>query len=183
MRKITMEAVRAFDGGYNFKKQNTEVNDHGYFLHGNKIAEYTSLLKNDGNKNINITLAGWNTNTTRERLNGLRGVKITTKQGQAYLNGKEWDGSWATILPGGEWIQDQKDEKNDGGIDRLKTVGIVALMGDIFHKGDCKAGNDWKARMLKAGLEGRGLIMPDDWETLSEEEKQSRLDGAINELI
>jgi len=182
MRKITMEACRAFEGGYNFKSGNTRVDDHGYFLHNNKIAEYQSLFKNDGNKNINITLAGWNTNTTRERLNGLRGVHVTTKQGQAYLNGKEWDGEWVTILSGGEWIQDQEEKRSDE-MDRLKMIGLVAFMGDIFHKGDQKAGNDWKARMLKAGLEGRGLIMPADWDSLSEEDKQSRLDGAINELI
>lgn len=97
MRKITMQACDTFENGYNFKMANTEVNDHGYFLHGNKIAEHESLFKNDGNKNINITLAGWNTNTTRERLNGLSGVRITTKNGQAYLNGEAWDGSWITI--------------------------------------------------------------------------------------
>lgn len=97
MRKITRSACDAFINGYNFKMANTEVNDRGYFLHGNKIAEFESVFKNDGNKNFNITLAGWNTNTTRERLNGLPGVRITTKQGQAYLNGQPWDGGWVTI--------------------------------------------------------------------------------------
>lgn len=96
MRKITQEAVNAFENGYTLYKQNMIVNEHGMFLHGNKIAEYTSLYK-DGNKSINITLAGWNTNTTRERLNGLQGVHVTTKQGQAYLNGEKWSGEWITI--------------------------------------------------------------------------------------
>lgn len=96
MRKITSEAVQAFKSGANYKKTNTEVNRFGYFLHGNKIAEWNSLFK-DGNKKINITLAGWNTNTTRERLNGLPNVKVTTKLGQAYLNGKAWDGDWITV--------------------------------------------------------------------------------------
>jgi hypothetical protein len=36
--------------------------------------------------------------------------------------------------------------------------------------------------MLKAGLEGRGLIMPDDWDDLSEDEKNRRLDGVIATL-
>lgn len=97
MRKITREAVEAFEGGYKLNKQNMMVNDFGMFLHGNKIAEHNSIFKNDGNKSINITLAGWNTNTTRERLNGLSGVRVTTKQGQAYLNGVEWDGEWITV--------------------------------------------------------------------------------------
>lgn len=96
MRKITREAVHAFESGARYKNTNTEVNDFGYFLFGNKIAEFESMYK-DGNKNINITLAGWNTNTTRERLNGLDGVHVTTKKGQAYLNGVAWDGDWITI--------------------------------------------------------------------------------------
>ena len=103
MRKITKEAVNAFMNDEKYSKANTEVNGQGYFLHGNKIAEFQSLFKDDGNKNINITLAGWNTNTTRERLNGLPGVRVTTKQGQAYLNGKEWNGEWVTVNPAGEW--------------------------------------------------------------------------------
>lgn len=97
MRKITKEAVEAFENGNKYSNSNTMVNDHGYFLHGNKIAEFESLNKNDGNRNINITLAGWNSNTTRERLNGLTGVRVTTKLGQAYLNGEKWDGNWITI--------------------------------------------------------------------------------------
>lgn len=97
MRKITKEACDAFENGRDYKNSNTVVNDIGYFLHGNKIAEYESLYKNDGNNNINITLAGWNTNTTRERLNGLQGVRVSTKQGQAYLNGEKWDGEWITV--------------------------------------------------------------------------------------
>ena len=91
MRKITQRAVKAFYNGKDFKRGNTEVSDRGYFLHGNKIAEF------DGNEKINITLANWNTVTTRERLNGLKGVSIRTKQGQAFINGKEWNGSWITI--------------------------------------------------------------------------------------
>lgn len=105
MRKITKEACQAFEAGTNYKNGNTEVNDHGYFLHGNKIAEHNSLFKNNGNKSINITLAGWNTNTTRERLNGLRGVRVSTKLGQAYLNGQKWDGEWITVTPAGEIIK------------------------------------------------------------------------------
>ncbi len=62
------------------------------------------------------------------------------------------------------------------------AIGAVALMGEIFHAGDQKAQNDWKARMLKAGLQNKGLIMPDDWETLDENTKQARLDGAIAQL-
>lgn len=63
----------------------------------------------------------------------------------------------------------------------LKTVAMVAALGDIFAK-DKKGANDWKARMLKAGLANKGLIMPEDWDTLSEEDKEKRLNAAIAAL-
>ena len=97
MKKITQQAVNAFENNKDFKNGNTSVKRGDYFLHDNKIAEFESLFLKDGNRNINITLAGWNTNTTRERLNGLDGVRVTTKQGQAYLNGVKWDGEWVTV--------------------------------------------------------------------------------------
>ena len=62
-------------------------------------------------------------------------------------------------------------------LDNLRSIGFVAKLGDIFAT-DQKSKNDWKARMLKAGL-GEGLNLPDNWESLSEAEKQKRLDGAI----
>lgn len=62
-----------------------------------------------------------------------------------------------------------------------KTTAMVAMMGEIFGTNQ-KEKNDWKARMLKAGLEGQGLIMPEDWDTLSEDEKTVRLDGVIKIL-
>ena len=43
MRKITEEAIHAFLNNREYKKDNTEINGHGYFLHGNKIAEWNSL--------------------------------------------------------------------------------------------------------------------------------------------
>jgi hypothetical protein len=55
---------------------------------------------------------------------------------------------------------------------------MVAKMGEIFGQTE-KEKNDWKARMLKAGLGGKGLEMPDDWDTLTEKEKKRRLDMVI----
>ena len=63
----------------------------------------------------------------------------------------------------------------------LKTLAMVMAMGKIFTKTQ-KEANDWDTRMLKAGLEGRGLIMPDDWDSLSEEVKADRLDKVKKEL-
>ena len=99
MRKITSEAVTAFEAGQDYSNTNTKVvfgldKITRLSLHGSVIAQ---TIYRDA-KDIKITLAGWNTNTTRERLNGLQGVRVTTKQGQAYLNGKEWNGEWITIV-------------------------------------------------------------------------------------
>jgi hypothetical protein len=58
----------------------------------------------------------------------------------------------------------------------FKTVAMVAQMGEIF--GDTqKEKNDWKLRMLKAGI--NGLDIPSDWDSLSEDEKERRLNKVI----
>ena len=49
-----------------------------------------------GNR-LQITTAGWNTVTTRERLNGLPNVSVIQRKGKLYLNGKEWDGEWIEV--------------------------------------------------------------------------------------
>jgi len=63
----------------------------------------------------------------------------------------------------------------------LGAIGMVAKLGEIFCT-EKKDQNDWKLRMLKAGLSTSGLSVPEDWDTLTEEEKQRRLDGAIKTL-
>jgi hypothetical protein len=91
MRKITIEAVKAFLNDGIFKKDNTRVENGRIFLHGNLIAE----KRKDG---IYISLAGWNTVTTRERLNGLPNVRINQKNYVPYLNGKAINSSeWYKI--------------------------------------------------------------------------------------
>lgn len=63
----------------------------------------------------------------------------------------------------------------------FKTLATVMAMGDILTDSQ-KSANDWKTRMLKAGLENKGLIMPEDWNELSEDEKTKRLDGVIDQF-
>lgn len=60
--------------------------------------------------------------------------------------------------------------------ERFGTVAGIAMMGEIFGNTK-KEKNDWKARMLKAGLPG--LDIPEDWDTLSEDEKEKRLNNVI----
>ena len=56
-------------------------------------------------------------------------------------------------------------------------IGAIASLGDVLGKNQ-KERIDWKARMIKAGL-GSGIEMPEDWDTLSEGEKETRLNKVI----
>jgi len=63
----------------------------------------------------------------------------------------------------------------------MESVARIASLGEVFGTSK-KEKNDWKARMLKAGLGNSGLEMPEDWDTLSEAEKERRLNQAIQQL-
>lgn len=101
MRKITKQAVEALTQRKKFSKNNTEVDYDStngrwcMYLHGNLIAElndFGALL---------IRNAGWFSNTTKERLNGLPGVSIYQKNYKWYLNGQHWNGERQFI----NWIR------------------------------------------------------------------------------
>lgn len=99
MRAITRDAISAITNNYNFNSSNTvvECNDEERTLklHGNTIIRYT--MKNGWE----ISSAGWETTTTKERLNGLLDYfnkgKIYQKSFVWYLpNGIEFDG-WVQV--------------------------------------------------------------------------------------
>jgi len=97
MRQITRDIVNAFYNASKFSKSNTtvEVLQNVTILkyHNNAIA----YLYNDPKKTLSITNCGWFTNTTKERLNALKGVNIVQKNFVWYLNGKEWNGDLIDI--------------------------------------------------------------------------------------
>lgn len=64
--------------------------------------------------------------------------------------------------------------------DHFGMIAGIAKLGEILCD-TAKEQNDWKSRMIKAGM-GEGIMMPDDWDTLSEEDKATRLNNVINEL-
>ena len=87
MRKITKKIANAFAQGESLTIGNTRTAGGRVFLHGNCIVETDPWGK------IEMSLAGWNTVTTRERLNGIAEVlgleaKFTQKDFEPYLNGK-----------------------------------------------------------------------------------------------
>ena len=92
VRKITRMACDAFDNGYNMSLSNTNVSKGSLYLHGHEIARHNESGQTE------INLCGWNTPTTRERLNGLSGVSVCQKDFTPYLNGKAIDSnSWYTV--------------------------------------------------------------------------------------
>jgi len=96
MRKITRESIDAFNSNVTFSKANTTVTVSDtttvLLLHGNSIA-----YKDIATGKVEITNCGWDTTTTKERLNGLDEVEIRQRQGQWYLNGDLWDGNLIQI--------------------------------------------------------------------------------------
>ena len=107
MRQITEQSIAAFLNAEEFSKQNMIVevlpNVTILKLHNNPIA----YLYNDPEKTLSITNAGWKSNTTKERLNGLIneylgypnciGRGINQKNFVWYLDGKEWNGKLTDI--------------------------------------------------------------------------------------
>jgi hypothetical protein len=86
MRKITQESVNAFLDGRKFSKGNMTVelwmNEIELRLHGNLIARMDA-----DERNIFVSFAGWNSVTTKERLNGL--AKFAFNQKPFYIRNSE----------------------------------------------------------------------------------------------
>ncbi len=80
------------------------------------------------------------------------------------------------LIKNGFKVADKK--RTDKEFNRIATL---AKLGEIFGSSQ-KEKNDWKTCILKAGLENKGLIIPEDWDTLDESTKQARLDAVIRGL-
>lgn len=93
-RQVTKDIVRAFLNGENRKISNSEVHADCtgvyMYLFGNLIARRVG-------ERTQVTLAGWNSQTTRERLNGLPNCKVYTRNGQAFINDQ--------AVKSDEWVQ------------------------------------------------------------------------------
>lgn len=74
-----------------------------------------------------------------------------------------------------EWAKDGKEQIKQE-MSGLGAAAMVAKLGDIICETKAEK-NAWKKRMLNTV---NGIIFPDDFDTLSEDEKECRLDGAIN---
>lgn len=87
MRKVTEQIKRAFEQGTSLKVGNTETDGKTVWLHGNAI------IKRDPQGFVRWSLAGWNTPTTRERVNGIVNAGVHQVDFEPVLNGEVIDPS------------------------------------------------------------------------------------------
>lgn len=97
MRAVTEKICRAFQERRALKLSNSFTDGDALWLFGNMIAMYR-------NGDLFICNGGWNSVTTKERLNGLNGVSIVQRRGSWFLNGTEWDGNWVNASQFGNTI-------------------------------------------------------------------------------
>jgi hypothetical protein len=104
-------------------------------LHGNLIASKSTTK---GHTTLMVSLCGWNTLTTRERLNGIDGVHVTTKNGQAYLNGYKWNGDAVNPATFKGNVSDTDTEKRNAMKKAIATYSkLYTYPYDVPTKGDC----------------------------------------------
>jgi len=103
MKKVTSIVASAFLDGDVKKMGNTATDGDSLYLFNNEIARkvYTDPEKSEWW--LEVSLAGWNTVTTRDRINGMlelfgTGDRVSTRKGQALFNSKPVDESiWIRI--------------------------------------------------------------------------------------
>lgn len=78
-----------------------------------------------------------------------------------------------------KFLKRQRGEYKKQAKSMFSSISMVAQIGNILCN-DQKEKNDWKKRMLLAGLPD--LQIPEGWDLLSEEEKENRLNNVITEL-
>jgi hypothetical protein len=87
MRQVTKKIKQAFEQGKSLKIDNTETDGQTVWLYGNAI------VKRDPDGLVRWSLAGWNTPTTRERVNGIANAGVCQFKFEPVLNGEVIDSS------------------------------------------------------------------------------------------
>jgi hypothetical protein len=90
MRLVTKRSIECLLAGKNYSSKNTRVVGDKLILWNTPIIE----VREDG---VYISTGGWDTVTTKERLNGLPGVSVYHRKHVLHLNGVPWDGNWCKV--------------------------------------------------------------------------------------
>ena len=85
MRKVTQQIKQAFEQGKSKKVGNTKTDGQTVWLYGKAI------VKRDPDGLVRWSLAGWNTSTTRERVNGIANAGVHQVSFEPVLNGQVID--------------------------------------------------------------------------------------------
>ena len=94
MRKVTQQIKQAFERRESKTIGNTRTDGKTVWLHGNAI------VKRDPDGLVRWSLAGWNTPTTRERVNGIANADVCQFKFEPVLNGQVIDSSdWFASPP------------------------------------------------------------------------------------
>lgn len=136
-------------------------------IEGNRVISYTTHVATIDHANRKLLVHGWWSVTTSKHVNHVADTYGLVKEDAPLKNQTVHEANGKNHFA-----------ETDG---MLKAVGMVAAFGAILCP-DKKSKNDWQARMLKAGLGGRGLTMPDNWDQLTEDEKEARLEKALGVL-
>lgn len=126
-------------------------------IDGNKVFSYSTHVATIDSANRRLLVHGWWSVTTSKHINH---VADTYRLSKVMTHSED------------------KDSQSSDSSGLLRSVAMVAKLGELLCPTQ-KEQNDWKVRMMKAGLENRGLNMPENWDQLTEAEKTKRLDGAI----
>ena len=81
MRKVTKQVIKAFLDSEHARVAYTSTDGHSLWLHGHKIARKTD-------EGIEINNCGYQTNVTKERLNGL--LSLTGNGGYIFQKNFKW---------------------------------------------------------------------------------------------
>jgi hypothetical protein len=164
MNKTTEQTCYAFECGNVKRVGNTSTDGKRLYLFDNLIAEH----RQDG---LYVTNAGWQSKTTKERLNGLTGVNISQRKGKWYLNGQEWNGEWTRVNTNPPpavdeeaaalaWNYTKQWKSTDGWRGYSEPTYAVCGANDtgMWYDSPCKSDvaeaelNAAKAALIKAGI-------------------------------
>lgn len=126
-------------------------------IDGNKVISHTTHVATIDSAKRELRVHGWWSVTTSKHINHVADTFRLVK------------------------VEAPREEKlgDTGGL--LKSVAMVAKLGALLCPSQ-KEQNDWKVRMMQAGLDNRGLNMPENWDQLGEDEKTKRLNGALSAI-
>jgi len=164
-RMITDAIAQAFLKGQRRRIANTSTDGQTIWLHNNAIARKAA----DGS--VEITLAGWPTATTRERLNGLLNAmginkRVSQRGGEQMLDGKPWDGEWISVGP----MVDMGDQPGTTGPEVISSrLHFMAAVLELWKTPRDYAGPDFPDYYL-------GLARHRDSETLENANFDSMLE-------